>query len=78
MKLETWLEQQPSRMDGYRALAKASGCAWQSIQKWLIAGRVPPERCRAIEAATGNQVTRYDMRPDVFGSPPRSTKRQAA
>ena len=81
MNIETWIQQQPSRMEGYRALAQASGCAWQSIQKWLFAGRVPPERCLAIEKATGGKVTRYELRPDVFGDPParqRSAKRQVA
>lgn len=27
----------------------------------------PAEHCRAIEEATGGQITRYDLRPDVFG-----------
>lgn len=32
--------------------------------------RVPAEHCRAIEQATNGAVTRYDLRPDVFGASP--------
>lgn len=34
---------------------------------WLKTGRVPAERCSAIEVATEHQVTRKELRPDVFG-----------
>ena len=34
------------------------------------ARRVPAERCRPIEEATGGAVTRYELRPDVFGPAP--------
>lgn len=39
------------------------------IYHWLNHG-VPPERCPAIERATGGKVTRYEIRPDVFGTQP--------
>jgi DNA-binding transcriptional regulator YdaS (Cro superfamily) len=39
------------------------------IYHWLRNG-VTAERCIAIEHATGGAVTRYDLRPDVFGQPP--------
>lgn len=42
----------------------------QHVWKWVRAGRVPAEYVRAIEAATGWRVTRYQLRPDVFGSDP--------
>lgn len=32
--------------------------------------RVPAEHCRAIEKVTNSAVTRYDLRPDVFGPAP--------
>jgi len=35
---------------------------------WLKTGRPPAERCRAIELATEGQVTRQDLRPDLFDS----------
>lgn len=39
----------------------------QGVSKWL---EVPPEHCRAIEEITHGEVTRYDLRPDVFGEAP--------
>ena len=36
----------------------------QAISQWRI---VPPDRVLTIEAATGGEVTRHDMRPDIFG-----------
>lgn len=36
------------------------------IYHWLRAN-VPAERCADIEAATNGKVTRYQLRPDVFG-----------
>lgn len=53
------------------------------VHKWLNSksqrGRVPPaEYCRAIEAATGGQITRYDLRPDVFGDNPQHETQQEA
>ncbi len=41
------------------------------------AGRVPAERVLAIEAATHGKVTRYDLRPDVFGPAPDEQDRAA-
>lgn len=40
----------------------------QHVFNWLSkdAGPVPAEYCGAIEQATGGQVTRRDIRPDVF------------
>jgi len=42
----------------------------QHIWKWLQKGRVPAEYAMTIEGITGGAVTRYDLRPDVFGQPP--------
>lgn len=42
----------------------------QHIFHWLSVGSVPAEHVRAIEWATGGQVTRHDLRPDVFGAAP--------
>ncbi len=41
-----------------------------AINKWVKRGWPPAERCLAIERATGGKVTRYDLRPDVFGPAP--------
>lgn len=54
---------------GLSELSKRCRVTYQAIRKWE-AGRPPAERCLAIERATGGQVTRYDLRPDVFGPAP--------
>jgi DNA-binding transcriptional regulator YdaS (Cro superfamily) len=41
-----------------------------TVAMWRARKRVPAERCIAIETATDGAVTRYDLRPDVFGPPP--------
>lgn len=53
-------------------LAKALGLKSQSqISQWLRGRRpVPPKWCIRIETVTGGAVTRYQLRPDVFGSVP--------
>lgn len=56
---------------GGTALAKALGLTAPCVYQWLNGTRpVPAERCRAIEAACGGKVTRYELRPDVFGESP--------
>lgn len=43
----------------------------QAVFKWTQAGvMVPAERCMSIEIATSGRVTRYELRPDVFGTAP--------
>lgn len=52
-------------------LAKRLGVTPGAVNQWLKGRRpVPAERCRAIESLTGGAVTRYDLRPDVFGTAP--------
>ena len=51
------------------ALAKAINVAPQFVNQWTTGRRpVPVKHALAIEAITG--VTRYDLRPDVFGPAP--------
>lgn len=47
------------------ALAKALGVEPMAVSHWRTRG-VPVGRCKAIEEATGGQVTRSELRPDVF------------
>ena len=49
--------------------AKAFGISLPYLLKMLKEGRVPAERCRAIEAATGGKVTAEQLRPEIFGRP---------
>lgn len=39
----------------------------QALNCWK---RIPSEHCRRLEYATGGKVTRYQMRPDIFGRGP--------
>lgn len=42
----------------------------QMVNQWVHGIRpVPAKHCIAIEQATKGRVTRYDLRPDVFGAP---------
>ena len=56
------------------ALALALGIKSPSITGFRKRERVPAERCLQIEELTGGKVTRYELRPDVFGSPARRKK----
>lgn len=55
-------------------LARRVNVSPQVVINWRARGMVPAERCREVEAAVHAAVTRYDLRPDVFGS----NKREAA
>jgi DNA-binding transcriptional regulator YdaS (Cro superfamily) len=58
---------------GVTALAEKLGVGQSVVSNWRTRGdepRVPAERCIAIEQATNGDVTRYDLRPDVFGATP--------
>lgn len=50
-------------------MAKALNVTPQAVQQWK---KVPPERVLEVENITG--VTRYELRPDVFGDPPPKSK----
>jgi DNA-binding transcriptional regulator YdaS (Cro superfamily) len=47
-------------------LARRLGLFPQHVNNWKTRG-VPAARCIDIELATDGVVTRYDLRPDVFG-----------
>jgi len=53
-------------------LARAVGCSQQYIS-WLLheAEQISAEMAMKFEAATDNAVSRHDLRPDIFGPPPR-------
>ena len=53
-------------LGGIRATARAMGVTPGAVQKWL-AYRVPAERVLEMEGATDNRVSRYELRPDVYG-----------
>lgn len=48
------------------------------VWKWIRRPKGPPaEYVLAIESATERQVTRYELRPDVYGSAPWSPEKMA-
>ena len=48
-------------------VAELCGVRVQSLRCWT---RIPAEYCRRLERACEGTVTRYQMRPDVFGTSP--------
>lgn len=60
------------RIDGGQAgLARELGLTPQAVSQWVNGHRpVPPRHALAIERATGGAVSRYALRPDVFGPEP--------
>lgn len=63
-------------MGSQLALATSLKIRSPSISDWRKRGRVPVERCGDIEVATRGLVTRYDLRPDVFGTAPPTDMRE--
>ncbi len=48
-------------------LAKYAGVSRQAIHEWKHSDKpIPAERVLAIEAATDYQVSRHDLRPDLY------------
>lgn len=59
------------RIDRKAAIADACSVSIGAVTHWCNGTRkVLAEHCVEIERATNGAVTRYDLRPDVFGSPP--------
>lgn len=53
---------------GQAALAREIGTKQQNVAYWRTAVKgVPAEMAQAIEDAVNGQVTRQELRPDVFG-----------
>lgn len=57
---------------GQTAMADEIGVSVQAVNKWMKKGKPPPERVLAIEKLVRGQVTRYELRPDIYGKPARS------
>lgn len=65
--MKTPIEKMIEIVGSQAELARACGVRHQAVQKWIKKGRVPAERVLAVEKATQGRVTRYELRPDVFG-----------
>jgi DNA-binding transcriptional regulator YdaS (Cro superfamily) len=60
---------------GQAALGLKIGRPQQTISNWVQRGYPPAHYCPDIEKATAGKVTRYDLRPDIFGDPPRPKRK---
>lgn len=58
-----------STKGGSSAIARAVGLSPQAVAQW---GRVPAERVLAVEKLTG--VSRYELRPDIYGDRPEAAE----
>ena len=47
-------------------LARRVGLQPMAISQWKRRGRIPGEHVIAVERATGGQVTRFEIRPDLY------------
>lgn len=55
---------------GVAALARALGVTSQAISQW---DKVPANRVLQVEILTHGKVSRYALRPDIFGDHPEKT-----
>lgn len=47
-------------------LARQLGIGVAAVTHWKRRGRIPADRVLAIERITGGQVSRHEMRPDLY------------
>lgn len=59
------IESAIAAVGGIKALARLLDIRYQAVQQWVRRGRPPAERCLEIERVSG--VSRYALRPDVYG-----------
>lgn len=52
-------------------MASALCISVQAVNKWIKKGEPPPERVLSIEKLVSGRVTRYELRPDIYGKPVR-------
>ena len=50
-------------------VAAVCGVTPGAVSQWKTRGRAPVQHCLALELATEGRVTRYQLRPDIFGEP---------
>ncbi len=51
---------------GQTQLAQKLGVTQQLISVWAIKGRPPPQRVPQIVAALEGQITKHELRPDLW------------
>lgn len=58
------------RVGGVTRAAAALGVPLGTLSAWCSRGRIPAPHVLEVERLTG--VSRYDLRPDIFGPAPQS------
>lgn len=53
-------------------LAADAGCSQQQIAYLLTAKKITGDMALAIDKATDGQVSKHDLRPDLFGEKPQA------
>lgn len=66
MNLATYIEDMDRRRQLAAAVGSDAGYLWQVATGWK-GRKASPDLAKKIELATGGQVTRHDLRPDIFG-----------
>ncbi len=51
---------------GAASLARKLGISRVSVHEWVKRGRIPATRVIAVETAVNAEVTRHDLRPDLY------------
>lgn len=69
MDVDSPLQRAVKIVGGQSALGRAVGVSQQAVWNWLRMPQVPAEYAPKIEAATDGQVTRSDLRPDLWPPP---------
>jgi len=64
-----------ARAGNASALARSLGISHAAVRKWRVLGRPPAERVLDIERVTG--ISRYELRPDIYGPAPDADPRAA-
>lgn len=59
-----------ARFDSQSKAAAAAGVSQPVVNEALKTGRVGPKLALGIETATSGDISRADLRPDIFGQPP--------
>lgn len=68
--METGIEKAVRLAGNQTALANLLEVTPQAVQKWVVQGFPPADRCRPIEEKLKGEVTRYELNPQVFGEAP--------
>jgi DNA-binding transcriptional regulator YdaS (Cro superfamily) len=78
MQLREWINSHAitERRVARESIARALGVSEVAVRHWMNGiRRVPGHHCIPLELLTGRQVTRYELRPDIFGKAPPAGKR---